>query len=109
LDGFEVGVDYEGFACDGYAVDPESPLVAGLAAAHERASGGPPSLYASTATTDARQLGRYGGTPTVCFGPHAEAVHGIDERVLLPSVLDTAQTLGLFIRDWSGLRPARSR
>jgi acetylornithine deacetylase len=30
-------------------------------------------------------------------------MHGIDERVSLRSVMECAQVLGLFIRDWCGL------
>jgi acetylornithine deacetylase len=103
LEGFEIHVRYDGFACDGYTLDPESPLVAELGAACERATGARPELYASTATTDARTFQLFGESPAVCLGPHAEAVHGIDERVLLPSVLQTAQALALFIQEWCGL------
>jgi acetylornithine deacetylase len=35
--------------------------------------------------------------------PHAERIHGIDERVLVPSVVQTAQVLALLVRDWCGL------
>ena len=41
-----------------------------------------------------------------CFGPYAESIHGVDERVHLPSMVQTAQALALFIRDWCGLKPA---
>jgi acetylornithine deacetylase len=109
LAGFDVRVAYDGFACEGYTIEPESPLLPELVRAVRRARGHSPTLYPSTATTDARQLGRYGGTPTVCFGPHAEGIHGIDERVSLQSVLETAQTLALFVRDWCGLRPVARR
>ena len=36
-----------------------------------------------------------------------EGIHGIDERVSLRSVVESAQVLGLFIRDWCGLVPGR--
>ena len=62
-----------------------------------------PALIASTATTDARSFALYAGTPAVCFGPHAESIHSVDERVSLPSVLQTAQALALFIDGWCGL------
>ena len=29
--------------------------------------------------------------------------HGVDERVHMPSVTETAQAIALFIRDWCGL------
>jgi acetylornithine deacetylase len=107
LAGFDARVVYDGFACDGYTIEPESPLLPELARAVRRVRGSSPALYPSTATTDARQLGNYGGTPTVCLGPHAEGIHSIDERVSLQSVLETAQTLALFVRDWCRLRRVR--
>jgi len=103
LDGFTARVAYDGFACDGYSVDQDSPLIAALSDASGRAVGARPALIASTATTDARSFGLYAGSPAVCFGPHAESIHGVDERVSLPSVLQTAQTLALFIADWCGV------
>jgi acetylornithine deacetylase len=103
LPGFDVQVRYDGFACEGYTLDQGEPLVGSLADASERATGVRPTVFASTATTDARSFQLYAGTPAVCFGPHAEGIHGVDERVLLPSVLQTAQALGLFINDWCGL------
>jgi acetylornithine deacetylase len=104
LPGFEARVRYDGFACEGYTLEPDAPLVGALGVASARVTGSHPTVFASTATTDARAFGLYAGSPAVCFGPHAEGVHGIDERVLLPSVLQTAQALGLFIDEWCGLR-----
>ncbi len=95
-------VRYGGFACEGYDIWDESPLVTSLANAFTRQAGSPPSLVATTGTTDARIFG-LSGIPAVCFGPYAEQAHGVDERVYLPSVVQTAQVLGLFIRDWCGL------
>jgi acetylornithine deacetylase len=42
--------------------------------------------------------------PAICFGPRGERIHGIDERVSLRSMLETAQVLALFVRDWSGVQ-----
>lgn len=106
LSGFEVEVRYDGFACEGYTLDQGTPLVEALGRACEEATGSRPSPFASTATTDARTFQLFGGTPAVCFGPVAESIHGIDERVLLPSVLQTAGALALFIHGWCGLAPA---
>jgi acetylornithine deacetylase len=103
LAGFEFEVHYDGFACRGYTLEADAPLIATLAAAGERLTGEAPRVFASTATTDARSFQLYGDTPAVCFGPHAEGVHGIDERVYLPSMVETAQVLGVFIGDWCGL------
>ena len=103
LEGFGVEVRYDGFACRGYTVATDAPLVAALADAAEAATGDRPALFGSTATTDARAFALYGDCPALCLGPHAEGVHGVDERVFLPSMVQTAQVLGLFIADWCGL------
>jgi acetylornithine deacetylase len=106
LQGHEVEVVYDGFARDGYTLAEPSPLIDGLRAAYGQATGHAPMVAASTATTDASQLQLHGHTPAVCLGPHAEGIHGVDERVYLPSMVETAQTLALFIRDWCGLTAA---
>jgi acetylornithine deacetylase len=92
-------VRYDGFACEGAAVDPGEEVVAKLARAYARVHGSPPALVATTATTDARHFIR-SGIPAVCFGPRAERIHGIDERVSLRSMVETAQVLALFVRTW---------
>ena len=98
-----MSVRYDGFACEGYTLDLASPVIGELAAAAEATTGEPPAVIASTATTDARQWALHTGTPAICFGPHAERLHSIDERVCLPSVLQSAQALALFIASWCGL------
>jgi acetylornithine deacetylase len=103
---YRLDVLYEGFQCEGYALAPDAPLITGLAAASERVTGRTPDLFASTATTDARTFQLYGDTPAVCFGALAERLHGVDERVHLPSITPTAQALALFIADWCGVTAA---
>jgi len=97
-----VTVEQDGFSCAGYAAAEGDDLVQALARAHLARSGSPAELIASTATTDARTY-RFLGVPAACLGPRAERLHAVDERVWLPSVTETAQTLALFIRDWCGL------
>jgi acetylornithine deacetylase len=96
-------VEYRGFAVEGYDIPDDDDLVTTLSGAHARQTGESPVLVATTGTTDARIFGLYGGIPAVCFGPYAELAHGANERVWLPSVVQTAQVLGLFVRDWCGL------
>lgn len=96
-------VRYVGFGCEGYAIEPDHALVRALSGAHARIAGSPPAEIATTSTTDARVFGQAAGIPAVCFGPYAEGAHGSGERVYLPSVVQTAQVLGLLIRDWCGL------
>jgi acetylornithine deacetylase len=104
---FRFDVVYDGFPCEGYELEPDAPLVTGLQDAAARVTGRPPGLFASTATTDARTFQLYGDTPAVCLGPLAENEHGVDERVHLPSMTETAQAIALFIADWCGLARPR--
>jgi acetylornithine deacetylase len=96
-------VRYNGFSSRGYDIADDHPLVTSLARSFAAQSGAPPALVSTTGTTDAAVFGNVGGIPAVCFGPYAEAAHGVGERVYLPSVVQTAQVLGLFVRDWCGL------
>lgn len=96
-------VIYRGFRASGYEIAQDHPLVETLSNAYARHLGTPPELVATTGTTDARVFGEAGGMPAVCFGPYAEQAHGVGERVYLPSVIQTAQVMGMFIRDWCGL------
>jgi acetylornithine deacetylase len=99
-------VRYDGFSCEGSVVAEDEPLVQVLSEAYARLHGERPRALATTATTDARHFVRM-GIPAVCFGPRGEGIHGIDEHVSLRSVVESAQVLGLFIRDWCGLVPGR--
>jgi len=101
--GHRIEVLYDGFQCEGYELASDDPLVTHLTDAVTRTTGRTPGLFASTATTDARTFHLYGDTPAVCFGPNAENEHGVDERVHLPSVTETAQAIALFTADWCGL------
>jgi acetylornithine deacetylase len=103
LEGFEATVHYDGFACEGYTLDPPAAFLEPLSDACSKVTGAQPVTFASTATTDARNFGLYGASPAVCFGPHAENIHSADERVLLSTVTQTAQALGLFIGAWCGV------
>ncbi|MEO8476988.1 MAG: ArgE/DapE family deacylase [Actinomycetota bacterium] len=96
-------VAYGGFATEGYDIADDHPVVTTLAGAFARQAGAPPALVSTTGTTDAGIFGNAGGIPAVCFGPYAEHAHGVGERVYLPSVVQTAQVMGLMIRDWCGL------
>jgi acetylornithine deacetylase len=98
-----VEVRYDGFQCEGYELPVDAPVIGALGDVVERLRGARPPLFASTATTDARTFALYGDTPAICFGPTAEHEHGVDERVHIPSVIETAQAIALFIADWCGV------
>jgi len=95
-------VRYSGFANEGTTLDEDEPVFGALAAAWRAVVGEDVVTGPTTATTDARAfVGE--GMPTACIGPYAERIHGVDERVHLPSVVQTAQVLAVLVRDWCGL------
>ena len=77
-------------------------MAAELAATYARVVGSQAPLLATTATTDARHFVRT-GIPAVCFGPRGEEIHGVDERVSISSMVQSAQILAAFVQDWCGL------
>jgi len=84
-------------------VAEDEPIVQALASAWKGVTGDDVVMGATSATTDARAFLSQ-GIPAACIGPHAERIHGVDERVFLPSVMQTAQVLALLVRDWCGLK-----
>jgi acetylornithine deacetylase len=95
-------VRYDGFACRGTEIAADNPLVTTLSDSYARVEGAVPGLVPTTATTDARLFVQE-GIPAVCFGPWADNVHAVDERVNIPSMVTAAQVLAVFIRDWCGV------
>ncbi|MEX0971356.1 MAG: ArgE/DapE family deacylase [Paracoccaceae bacterium] len=98
---------YHGFHAEGYALSRDSSKSAALAIealdnAHQSVSKEALQREAITATTDARFFGLYADTPALVYGPHAEAIHGFNERVDLQSLRRITKTTALFIADWCG-------
>ena len=92
-------IRYDGFVCEGSVVGADEPLVRVLSEAYAHVHGDKPALEATTATTDARHFVRR-GIPAVCYGPRAERIHGIDERVSRSSLAECVQVLARFVVDW---------
>ena len=91
-----------GFRAKGYALAGDHPLAARVAAAHGAAHGALPKAVGLASTTDARLYLNDFDVPALCYGPTAHDIHGIDESVELPSIVDGARTLARFIADWYG-------
>ncbi|PHP65687.1 acetylornithine deacetylase [Zhengella mangrovi] len=101
-------VVYHGFHAEGYALaddrrDTTLDVIATLEDAHGAVTGQALDRAAITATTDARFFGLYADTPALVYGPHAEAIHGFNERVDLESMRRVTQATALFIAGWCGL------
>lgn len=96
-------VIFYGFRSDGHVLPPDTPALKVLSRCHERISGRPAQPYTATCTTDLRAFHHFGNSQHTCFGPVADDIHGVDERVNLESVMHTARTYALFLADWCGL------
>ncbi|OSQ42201.1 ArgE/DapE family deacylase [Thalassospira sp. MCCC 1A01428] len=103
--GATVTVEYRGFQAEGCVMDETHPMMTMIGDLHREVTGNMIKNYASTATTDARFFQIYGNIPATCYGPKAERIHGIDERVSISSVMEVTEVLALFIADWCGTNP----
>ncbi|WP_319568902.1 ArgE/DapE family deacylase [Cohaesibacter marisflavi] len=101
-------VVYHGFMAEGYALSDDkseqaSSAIKALGAAHKAVTNKDLEQMAITCTTDTRFFGLYANTPALVYGPHAEAIHGFNERVSLESIKRVTMATALFIADWCGL------
>lgn len=100
--GVSAKIIWKGFQADGFVADDSHPLFKKLSESFHDATGREASLSPLTCTTDARMF-HFRGIPVTCFGPKALRIHGVDECVLVDSMLEIAVTYALFIQRWSGL------
>ena len=101
-------VVYHGFMAEGYALSDDTSETASVAIkalgdAHKAVNDKVLEQMAITCTTDTRFFGLYADTPALVYGPHAEAIHGFNERVSLESIKRVTMATALFIADWCGL------
>ena len=101
-------VVYHGFMAEGYALSDDTSETASVAIkalgdAHKAVNDKDLEQMAITCTTDTRFFGLYANTPALVYGPHAEAIHGFNERVSLESIKRVTKATALFIADWCGL------
>lgn len=90
--GISAGVHITHDGWDPYALNPESPLVAGLSQAIKDVVGEVPKLKGKAGCTDASHLVHRANVPSVCFGPGLEdTAHAANERVALEKVIQAAK------------------
>jgi acetylornithine deacetylase len=106
--GAKIGITYRGFQAEGCEMDINHPMMNMIGDIHQEVTGKAITNYASTATTDARFFQIYGKIPATCYGPKAERIHGIDERVSIASMMEVTEVLALFIADWCGVQKRAS-
>lgn len=102
-------VEWVGVTHAGYILQPGSDAEAVLAEAHASANpAGTPSLqaYVMACYLDAAVYSVHAGITSLVYGPVAENIHAIDERVSLPSLRRVTKAIALFAAGWCGVRPA---
>ncbi len=99
-------VIWNGFQAEGYVLGEEgNPAISVMKNSHATVFGHDAGLAERkiTALTDTRFYGLYYDIPAFCYGPHAENIHGFDERVSISSLRHTTEVLAVFIAEWCGL------
>lgn len=102
-------VEWVGVVHAGYTLAPGSEAEAALAEAHAAArtpDGSPLQAYVMACYLDAAIYSVHAGIPSLVYGPIAENIHAIDERVSLPSLQRVTKAIALFAASWCGVRPA---
>jgi acetylornithine deacetylase len=88
---------------DAHVLDPEHPLVTGLAECC-REAGAPGEVSAMTASCDSWFYNNQLGIPTVVFGPGSLGfAHSNDEQIRLDDIASAAAILARFLVRWCGV------
>jgi acetylornithine deacetylase len=104
-------VEWVGVVHAGYTLAPGSDAESVLAEAHAAANapdGLPLQSYVMACYLDAAVYAVHAGIPSLVYGPIAENIHAIDERVSLSSLRRVTKAIALFAAAWCGVRPATS-
>ncbi len=96
-------VEFFGFRADPSVTNPAGPAMQLLSQCHQSMVGTPLAFRASTATTDQRFFVSNCGMEATSYGPTAADIHAGEERVLIPSIRQTARVLALFTLRWCGV------
>ena len=100
-------VEYTGFFAGGYVLEAGGAAEQTLARAHRHSYGAELEAFVTPGYLDGRVFVLYDHCPCLVYGPRAENIHGIDERVFLPSVKRITGAIALFIAEWCGLEAVR--
>lgn len=105
--GQHVTLTWVGVMHAGYELPEDTAAEASLRSAHATTHAGDDlNAYVMACYLDAAVFSVHGNIPSLVYGPIAENIHGIDERVSLASLQRVTKTLALFAADWCGVRDA---
>jgi acetylornithine deacetylase len=96
-------ITFNGFFAEGYVLGEGSDAERILGEAHQAATGNPLTTFMTAGYLDTRVHALYDKIPALCYGPIGERIHGVDERVNLPSVQRITTAMALFVAEWCGV------
>ncbi len=96
-------ITFNGFFAEGYVLDEGSDAEKILGEAHLAATGKPLESFMTAGYLDTRVHALYDKIPALCYGPTGERIHGVDERVNLPSLKRITTAMALFVAEWCGV------
>ncbi|RWQ60938.1 ArgE/DapE family deacylase [Mesorhizobium sp.] len=101
----EPEIEWVGVKQGGYVLAPGSDAEALLAKAHSLADNSERELqrFVMPCYLDAAVFALHGDMTSLVYGPVAEHIHAVDERVSLPSLLRVTKAIALFAAAWCGI------
>ncbi len=96
-------VEFYGLRTEGHTIEKELPAFQMIAECHRDLTGNPIETMHTTATTDVRVFHFYGRSQATCYGPIADNIHAVNERVSIESIMTTARLYALFLARWCGI------
>jgi len=95
-------VEWFGWHTAPWVQDPEDPFIQCFKTAATDALPRKVAFAGAAAGLDTRFAGQF-GIPAFACGPTGGNIHGSDEYVEVPSIVDTAKALALLVNRWCGL------
>jgi acetylornithine deacetylase len=96
-------VEWFGWQTEPWYQDPQHPFVQTLKGALESTLGKNPEIIGRAGGIDSR-FAQYFNMVSACTGPKAGGIHGFDEYVEIPSVIQVTQALATAILRWCGVK-----
>ncbi|MER8440149.1 ArgE/DapE family deacylase [Mesorhizobium sp. M1312] len=99
-------IEWLGAKQGGYVLAEGSEAELLLAKAHSFANGSGTDLqrFIMPCYLDSAVFALHGNMTSLVYGPVAENIHAIDERVSIPSLLRVTKTIALFAAAWCGIK-----
>jgi acetylornithine deacetylase len=103
-------VEWWGARREGYELSPSEAIIKTIER-NIKSEIGKCTIYGNSSASDAAYLvprvGKFGGIPTILYGPGGDGAHAFDEYVLTEDIVKVAKVLARTILDWCGWEESR--